>query len=95
MPATIVTLDDLVAFKAELIEEIKAILNNQSIRDSNDIWIKSPQLKKMLKISHGTLQHLRINGTIPYRKVGGIIFYNRDEINKIIESNKIQNGLKV
>lgn len=94
MPATIVTLDDLIAFKSELIEEIKSIINAQSIGNSNEIWIKTPQLKKMLKISHGTLQHLRVNGTIPYRKVGGIIFYNKDEINKIIDSNKIQNGSK-
>ncbi|MES2590204.1 MAG: helix-turn-helix domain-containing protein [Bacteroidota bacterium] len=94
MPATIITLEDLHAFKTDLLEEIKNLLNSQSSNSSGDKWIKSPQLRKMLKISHGTLQQLRINGTIPFRKVGGIIYYNVDEINKIIDSNKFQNGSK-
>jgi len=38
----------------------------------------------LLKISPGTLQNLRINGTIPYTKVGGIIFYESDEIQKVM-----------
>jgi hypothetical protein len=41
----------------------------------------------MLGISPGTLQTLRINGTIPYTKVGGIIFYDKKDIQKIMEDN--------
>ena len=79
--------------KEELIQELKEIFEN-SQNSSNEQWIKTSQLKKMLKISHGTLQNLRINGTIPYTKIGGIIYYNRQEIQKIIESNKIHNAIK-
>ena len=93
MPATIVTLDDLIQFKEELFQELKQILGTTQ-NQNQDPWIKTPELKKLLKISHGTLQNLRVNGTIPYTKIGGIIYYNRQEILKIIESNKINNSFK-
>ena len=89
MPATVVTMDDLIQFKEEFFQELKKLLGSTQ-NQNNDLWIKTPELKKLLKISHGTLQNLRINGTIPYTKIGGIIYYNKQEILKIIESNKIQ-----
>lgn len=89
MPVTIVTIEDLIQFKEELILEFKQILENSGVNQKEQ-WIKTPELKKILKISHGTLQNLRINGTIPYTKIGGIIYYNKQEILKIIESHKIQ-----
>jgi hypothetical protein len=90
MPVTIITLEDLQTFKTDLLEDIKRLLSSQSSISSGDKWIKSPQLRKMLKISHETLQQLRVNGTIPFRKVGGIIYYNVEEINKILDSNKVK-----
>lgn len=93
MSVTIITMDDLIQFKEDLIQELKQLFRN-SQNNSNEQWIKTPELKKMLKISHGTLQNLRINGTIPYTKIGGIIYYNKQEILKIIESNKIQHFSK-
>jgi len=42
----------------------------------------------MLGISPGTLQNMRINGTIPFTKMGGILFYDSEDIRKILEDNK-------
>ncbi|RXG11180.1 hypothetical protein DSM03_1291, partial [Leeuwenhoekiella aestuarii] len=39
--------------------------------------------------SPGTLQNLRINGTIPFTKVGGIIYYDAQEIQQLMEANRI------
>ncbi len=94
MAATIVTLDDFLEFKAELFQEIRKILKDQSPA-STPKWLKSPELKKMLGISSGTLQNLRVNGTLPYTKIGGVIYYDYSEILKIIEANKIHNKLKL
>lgn len=94
MAATIVTLDDFLEFKAELLQEIKQIMKNHSPATAPK-WLKSPELKKMLGISSGTLQNLRINGTLPYTKIGGVIYYDYAEILKIIEANKIHNKLKL
>lgn len=67
MAATIITTDDLQEFKAELIAEIKQILSNDEPAKQ---WLRSSELRKMLKISPGTLQNLRVNGTLPYTKIG-------------------------
>lgn len=93
MAATIITIEDLNAFKAELFTELRELLDSNSSTQTEN-WIKTPELKKMLKISHGTLQHLRINGTIPYTKIGGTIYYDRNEIEKVIQANKINNSYK-
>lgn len=41
----------------------------------------------MLNISPGTLQNLRINGTLRFTKMGSIIYYKLEDINKILEEN--------
>lgn len=90
MAATIITTEDLYEFKHELLEEIKEIMQNNSGTQPKK-WLKSPEIRKLLSISPGTLQNLRINGTLPYTKVGGIIYYDYDEIAKVMEQNRIHN----
>ncbi len=90
MAATIITTEDLREFKEELLEDIKAIINHQSGFNTKK-WLKSPEVRDLLSISPGTLQNLRINGTLPYTKVGGVIYYDYEEILKIMEKNRIHN----
>ncbi len=86
MPASIVTLEDMDVFKAELLKEIeKLLLNNDRI--TIDKWIKSNVVMDKLGISPGTLQNLRINGTLPFSKLGGIIYYDEERINEILIDN--------
>ncbi|WP_370362918.1 hypothetical protein [Mucilaginibacter flavidus] len=42
----------------------------------------------MLKISPGTLQNLRVNGTRTFTKIGGIMYYKYEDILKMMEGNK-------
>jgi hypothetical protein len=83
----LLTVDDLYNFKKELIEEFKNLIieNNKTPIKK---WLKSSEVKKLLGISTGTLQNLRINGSLSYSKVGGIIFYDYHQIVKLIESNE-------
>lgn len=90
MSAEIITTDDLQEFKMEMLEGIQNLLQNQSTFKQKK-YLKSSELMELLQISAGTLQTLRINGTLPYSKIGGIIFYEYDEIQKVLEQNKIQN----
>jgi hypothetical protein len=90
MPTQIITTDDLREFKMELLEDIKALLKI-SADITNKKYLKSPDLMKILKVSSGTLQTMRINGTLPYTKIGGIIFYDPDQISKVMKENSIQN----
>lgn len=89
MAATILTSEDLIVFKVELFDELKKLLSLSPAKEKEEIkWLKSHQVQRMLGISPGTLQNLRINGTIPYTKIGGVIFYSLDDINAIMQRNK-------
>ena len=54
-------------------------------------WLKSNEVRELLNISPGTLQNLRINGTLTYTRVGGVLFYESAHIDKLLNENKIDN----
>lgn len=87
MPSEIITTDDLREFKTKLLTEFRKMLKEHHGQPSKK-WLKSYEVKKMLGISPGTLQNMRINGTIPFTKMGGILFYDSEDIRKILEDNK-------
>ncbi len=89
MPAQIVTTDDLLSFKQELLDELQEVFSQNTPQTKQ--WLRSSEVRKMLAISPGTLQNLRINGTLPYSKVGGVIYYPYDGIMKVIEENLVNN----
>jgi hypothetical protein len=83
MNLEIITKEDLAAFKIELLAEIKQLL--QPGQGQHKKWLKSNEVRKLLHISPGTLQNLRINGTLNYTRLGSIIYYRADDINKLLE----------
>jgi hypothetical protein len=48
-------------------------------------WLKSHEVRKLLKISPGTLQHLKTVGTIPYTKIGGVHYYDFEKIQQLLK----------
>ena len=91
MLAEVITIDDLRQFKAELLSDLRTILSEQNGQTQQKKWLKSSEVRKLLKISPGTLQNLRVNGTLSFTKVGGIIYYSYVEIETIINGNQINN----
>ena len=87
MPAHIITSEDLMIFKEELLEELKTILQQSDQHQPKKRWLRSAEVRKMLSISPGTLQNLRINGTLPFSKVGGVIYYPLEGILRVLEEN--------
>lgn len=86
MAVEIITKQDLTEFKEELLNELKGIIGTNQPNQQKK-WLKSDEVKKLLKVSPGTLQTLRINGTLTYTKLGGIIYYDYEHIEKILEQN--------
>jgi hypothetical protein len=78
-----ITREDLKQFKSELLDEIKQIMKPGQGQSKQ--WLKSVDVRKMLNISPGTLQNLRINGTLRYTKVGGMMYYKLEDIHKVLE----------
>ena len=89
MPTSIITTDDLRHFKIELLDDIKKILTKQASGTLKK-YLKSSEVMEMLQISPGTLQNLRINGTLPFSKMGGIIYYDIEDIQKVMIKNRVQ-----
>ena len=82
MAVNIITREDLIEFREQLLQEIKKILSGQPAATKK--WLRSYEVKKMLNISPGTLQNMRINGSLHPKKIGGIHFYDYDEICKLL-----------
>lgn len=85
MEIELITKKDLQQFKMELLNDLKAILKPSA--DSNKEWLKSSEVRKLLKISSATLVTLRVNGTLRYTKLGGMLYYRYSDIVKVLESN--------
>lgn len=89
MVVEIITKEDLEQFKQELLVEMTAIFTQiLSMNPQND-WLKVKEVCELLKVSKGTLNTLRMNGTIPYSKIGGVIYFNRQDIEEILNKNKV------
>lgn len=88
MEIDIITQKDLQLFKQEILTEIRELITGQTSSGVEREWLKSADVRKMLKVSPGTLQNLRINGTLPYRKIGGSMYYRREDISKMMEKKE-------
>jgi hypothetical protein len=86
MAVQIITIEDLNEFRNLLLNDLKEIINSKPQQSKQ--WLKSNEVRKLLNISPGTLQNLRINGTLTYTKVGGIIFYESAHIDQLLNQNK-------
>lgn len=86
MNVDLITRDDLEKFKIELLEEIKRYQQYPRKKgEETRVWLKSYEVRKLLSISTGTLQNLRLNGTLPYNKIGGLMYYRYDDIQKLMD----------
>lgn len=86
MNVELITKEDLKELENNLLNAIKLI--NKPGQGEVKKWLKSVEVRKLLNISPGTLQNLRINGTLRYTKIGGIMYYKLEDINKILEGGQ-------
>ena len=80
------TPDDLEEFRTKLLADLKQFLNPKKELE-NKKWLKGYEVRAILNISPGTLQNFRVKGILSFTRMGGIIFYNANDINKLLESN--------
>ena len=87
MAIEVITREDLNEFRILLLSDLKELLkaNPQQTKQ----WLKSKEVRKLLNISPGTLQTLRINKTLTYTKIGGILYYDNADIDKLLAANKV------
>jgi len=86
----VLTKDDLLQFKKDLIEEFKKLLTENSKVQEPD-YFKSKEAKRILKCSDSTLQYYRESGRLPFEKVGRTYYYTKECISKFMKSSAINN----
>ena len=83
MHVEMITREDLHQFKTELLTELKNLLSPTK-QSPQGKWLKSAQVRALLNISPGTLLNLRVNGQLRYTKVGGIFYYQYQDIESML-----------
>ncbi len=89
MSIAMITLQELLLVKAEMLQEIKTIMLASPHYHQRQ-WLKTWEVKQMLGVSLGTLRNMRDRRQIEYTKIGGLLFYNHQNIMQLIEKNKKQ-----
>ena len=82
MPLEIITKADLETFRQSLLNDIRDLLSKN--KPESKEWLRCADVLRILKVSTGTIQNLRINGNLKSQKVGGIHFYKLSDIENMI-----------
>ena len=87
MTYEIITQEDLQKFRLQLLEDLTRVMSGAMQPQSNKEWLRSSEVRKLLGISHGTLQNLRIKNILPHTRIGGLIYYKYQDILKLLEGD--------
>lgn len=89
MPQTIITQEDLDDFRFKLLEDFKELLQNAVGKsESKQRWMKNKEVESFLGISPGKLHLLRVSGVLPHTKIGRIIYYDYEDVIKMMKGGK-------
>jgi hypothetical protein len=84
-PHQLVTGQDLERFRQRLIIELEEIIRKQ-LNITPKKWLRSYEVRKLLKISPNTLQRLKANGKIPYTRMGGVHYFDYEKIRELLDA---------
>lgn len=86
MMSDTITKDDLRQFGLLLINDIRSIIEKSPEGEKESIdpeWLKSRVVRKMMDMSPGSLQNLRVTGKVRFKKVLGSYYYNKTDLRKL------------
>jgi hypothetical protein len=83
----LVTLADLEKFKEQILSEMRRLLSGGSTQLSKQ-WLKSREVRKLLDVSPGKLHAMRASRQLTFMRIGGVIYYDRKDIDKMFEEFK-------
>lgn len=83
MDLEMVTKEDLQVFRMQLLDDLKRLISADKPTDQPQEWLKSGEVREILKASASTLQNLRISGKLHPVKIAGTWYYSRSEIQSL------------
>jgi hypothetical protein len=85
MIVDILTKDDLLELRQTLISDFKKLLNEVMKQQPDTLeGYKTKDVRRILGCSTNKLVSLRINRKIRVKKVGGTLYYNADDVKKLL-----------
>ena len=69
------------------VRELTLILKKSRPTSEFPELLRTDEVKKILKVKDSTLATLRQNGTLPFTKIGGTIYYFKKDIIKLLKDN--------
>lgn len=84
-PHQLITGQDLERFRQRMIIDMEEVIKKH-LNITPKKWLRSYEVRKLLKISPGSLQRLKAKGAIPYTKMGGVHYFDYDKIQEILRS---------
>lgn len=89
----IITKEDLRQFGLQLLDKMRIIVQETTPTQTELVqpeWLKSKAVKKLLDISAGSVQNLRVTQKVRFKKVLGSYYYNKEDLQKLFndESDK-------
>lgn len=86
-----VTKDDLRQLRLLIINDIRNLLQGKQVNQKNETesdWVRSKEIRSMMNVSYATLQNLRIQGKIRFRKVMGSYYYSKKDMLNLFREEK-------
>ena len=87
MGVEVVTREDLESFRIQLLTDLRGLIRAElfSRKDENAQGFKTKDVRKILGCSVNKLVSLRIGRKIRWKKVGGTLYYNKEDVRRLIE----------
>ncbi len=79
------TINELKSIIKETVENVlKDALQDKGLAkgdsNTNNGLLTRKEVMEMLNVSHSTLYHYQLNGTIPYKKIGNRVYFKKEDI---------------
>lgn len=80
--------EDLRQFGLLLMDSFRQMIQKELPPDKQNFepqWLKSRVVRKLMDVSPGTLQNLRVTGQIRFKKVMGSYYYSKADLEKLFK----------
>ena len=85
MGVEIVTKEDLQLLRMQLVDDfITLIIQVRPVSNDTIEGYKTKHVRKLLDCSTNKLQSLRIAGKLRFKKIGGTIYYKKEDVKKLL-----------
>jgi hypothetical protein len=89
----ILTKEDLKQFGMQLLDKMRIIIqdtNNAQAEVLQSEWLKSRAVGKLMDMSAGSVQNLRVTQKVRYKKILGSYYYNKEDLQKLFKDESNQ-----